>query len=280
MLASSEKICISAAIAMSNEIFTTIIGSTLLLVFFSLIIIIAVLKYQTRRRNYLLELASLKNIYQQEILRSQLEMKEQTLHTISQEIHDNIGQVLSLAKLNLNKVLLQEDKPSRDKIIASKELISKAIQDLRDISKTLNSEFVSSTSLAEALRSELAIINKTGEYKANLVIHGLEKPVDSQKQLIIYRILQEAMHNVIKHAKASEIEVILHYLTTSLNIIIKDNGKGFTPSTSQHASGTGIFNMHFRAKLIGATLTLDSKVDHGTILNLSLPLLTKLNSEQ
>jgi signal transduction histidine kinase len=96
--------------------------------------------------------------FQQTLLQSQLEIQEQTLKNISQEIHDNIGQALTLVKLNLNTMDFDLNEQSNQKIITSKELISKAINDLRDLSRSLNTDIIADLGLQNAIEQELILV--------------------------------------------------------------------------------------------------------------------------
>lgn len=193
-------------------------------------------------------------------------MQEQTFQTISQEIHDNIGQILSLIRLNISTIETEENSPSERKVITSKELLDQAIEDLRDLSKRLNTEYVSRQGLAELLRFQLNLIQKTGLYETILEVHGEERPLDAEKKLIIFRIAQEALNNILKHAQAKDISVLLMYLPVKIILSIKDDGKGFSPELAQKS--LGLQNMAHRAGLIGASFTLQSKPGEGTLAQL------------
>lgn len=238
-------------------------------------VIVFVLIHQHQYHKFLQEKEEMKNTYQQEILIAQLEMKEQTLHTISEEIHDNIGQVLSLVKLNLNTMPLPDNSPTVQKIADMKDLVGKAIQDLRNLSKRLNTEHVSNQRLSESLKFELGLIHRTGVYDTQLRVNGTENSLDPHKQLIVFRIVQEALNNIIKHAKGQHIFIDLTYTPGRLEMRIEDDGMGFdlaalqVPGTSE--KGTGIGNMQHRAKLIGGHFTLNSQPGKGTLYELSLP---------
>jgi two-component system, NarL family, sensor kinase len=117
-----------------------VIAVTFFLLLITSFVVVFVFINRNQHQKYLQEKEDAKNAFLQEILKAQLEMKEKTLHTISQEIHDNIGQILSLVKLNLNTILLDDDNPAAPKITTTKELVGKAIQDLRNLSKSLNTE--------------------------------------------------------------------------------------------------------------------------------------------
>jgi len=202
-------------------------------------------------------------------------MQEQTFRTISQEIHDNIGQILSLIRLNISTIKAEEDSPSERKIITSKELLDKAIEDLRDLSKRLNTEHVSQQSLAESLRFQLNLIQRTELYETNLEVHGQERPLEPEKKLIVFRIAQEALNNIMKHADAKNISVLLMYIPGKIILSIKDDGQGFDTAAvykpDEPAKGIGTNNMYYRANLIGAEFSLQSKPGEGCLARLILP---------
>ena len=244
------------------------IGSSFFLLV-ALGIIVLVFVYQKRQTQYLQEKASLKAAFEKELLEAQLEMQELTLKNIAQEIHDNIGQTLSLAKLNLNTIN-PEKQNSPEKIANTKELVSKAITDLRTLSKTLHTEAVLSVGLQEAIEMELRLIEKAGVFETALVIGGTPAPLDPQKELILFRAVQEALNNAIKHSEATRIEVHLHYMPAELEVAVKDNGKGFPAETVEKSSG--LRNMQNRAKLIGGNFRLES-LHPGTEIRLNLPII-------
>ena len=246
--------------------------------------------YRERLNAHLKEKEELKNIFQHEILRAQLEMQEQTFLTISQEIHDNIGQILSLIKLHISTIPPDDYPTAQRKIATSKELLDQVIEDLRNLSKRLNHKYVSQLSLAESLQFQLSLIQKIGIYTTAFEARGEEKFISAEVKLIIFRIAQEALNNVLKHAAAQTITVVLTYLPDTLTLTITDNGKGFKPqpdfeeselplpagSKREAAHGIGLYNMHYRAGLIGARFNIDSQPGAGTRVQLIIPLLRTL----
>lgn len=263
-------------LSLDKEILLTFIASTFLMVFLVIIIIVAIVRYQNRLRKHSLEISKLNIQYQEEIVKVQIENEEQTLNRISQEIHDNIGQILSLVKLNLNTVKVEKcDGQTQKKIEGTKELVSKAINDLRQLSKSLNSIHLSQQYLSDSIRQELETINRTEEFTTELVLRGDERTFESQKQLIIFRIIQETLNNIVKHAKAKVIRVELDYELESFTIKVIDDGIGFDLSSlnliNGKERGTGLSNISYRAKLIGASLDIDSQKGKGTAITLNMP---------
>lgn len=238
-------------------------------------IIIYSVTYYKRQIRHSLEQEKMRQDFQQELLRTQLEIQEQTLKTISQEIHDNIGQTLSLAKLNL---ALEDEQQSGGniKVASSHQLVSKAIQDLRDLSRSLNTDYVAEMGLIRSIEYELEMISKTGVIITNLQVEGQQRKLDKQKELILFRIVQESLNNIIKHAGADRLSVTANYQLQELLITISDNGNGvdLTPLNENGVAGfgLGIRNMDNRAKLIGAEFSMSSTIGRGTTVNIKLPV--------
>jgi signal transduction histidine kinase len=212
--------------------------------------------------------------FSQTLLQSQLEIHEQTLKTISQEIHDNVGQVLTLAKLNLATSVV-EDKQTAEKIKNSQQLIAKAIQDLRDLSRSLNTDYVEEMGLIRSIEYELEMLKKTETIETAFSMEGRVLRLEKQKELILFRIVQEAIHNTIKHADAKKIELSVYFYDHDMSITVKDNGKGFDLSPLHDAAdgsfGLGLRNMNNRATLIGAKFLMESEPGKGTSVTIRLP---------
>ena len=258
---------------LSQEVTLVIISSVFLLFIVSGIVIL-ILTYQKKQQQYFREKDQLKTKFEKEILETQLEIQEQTLKNISQEIHDNIGQVLSLAKLNLATTDLSQPDLLSQKIDDSKNLVGKAIQDLRDLSKSMNTDYVTEMGLARSIEYELEMIKKTGSFETDLEIEGTVCKLEPQKELILFRIVQEVLNNIIKHSKATKIEVRLQYQPDIFSMQISDNGDGFDLNFLKESSkfGLGIKSMHNRGHLIGADFQITSALEKGTTAHISLPL--------
>lgn len=259
-----------------SDIFYTIIFGTILLLSLGLVILVFMFSYRKRYQKHLNEKKIMKFRYEQEILQTQLEIQEQTLKNISQEIHDNIGQSLSLAKLTLNTMLPVADEFLQEKIVNSKQLVSKAIGDLRDLSRSLDTDYVKEMGLQRVIEYELEMIRKTGTMRTSLEVEGPVTRFDKQKELVLFRIIQETFNNIIKHAEATELEVTVYYRPYEMELVIADNGKGVDPTPlnegSNNSFGLGIRNMHSRARLIGAEFSMNSIVQKGTTVKIVLPI--------
>jgi two-component system, NarL family, sensor kinase len=245
------------------------IGTVVFIILAVLFVIFILLSVQ-RRNKMIANTKEIESQFQQTLLQSQLEIQEQTLKTISQEIHDNIGQVLSLAKLNLNTLEAMNDEQQRkQKIDTSKQLVSKAITDLRNLSHSLNTDYVADMGFQRAIEYQLELLQKSSTVKTTLEISGEPIIFDKQKGLILFRIVQEVINNIIKHAQADIINVQLQYLPNSFILTVADNGKGFDVGSLDNGNGgIGLRNMQNRAKLINASVHINSVPSNGTAVKI------------
>ena len=231
--------------------------------------------YHKRKIDSIQTINQLKFDYEKNQLKIQLEIQEATFQNISREIHDNIGLSLTLAKLYLNTLTLNNDTQSNPTIEASIELISTAITDLSDISKGLNSEAICQQGFLQALQIEVEKIKKSKKFKVDLEITGQPIFCESSKELMLYRITQEALNNIIKHSKATSIELILQYDRHNLNLLIKDDGIGINWKEIQELKLTkimsGLNNMKNRAQLINGKLDIQSSPNNGTSISINVP---------
>ena len=252
------------------QIVTFLIFITVLILLLMATIITVLYIHQSRRITF-----------QQQLVSTQLEIQEETFQHISREIHDNIGLSLTLAKLYLNTLNGTPPQKHAAVVESSVDLISQAINDLSHISKGLNSEAIKAEGFLSALQMKVEKIKKTGKFAIELNILGEPVFMDSQPELIIYRITQEALNNIIKHSKATEINILLRYETHNLTVQIQDNGVGINWSTLEKTSSTqmsaGLNNMKKRAKMINGSCEIKSD-DTGTIVLVTIPLQTNEKS--
>ena len=246
-----------------------IIGIIVFLVVISLMVFI-ILFYQKKRFQHRKQMADKEKEFNQQLLQSQLEMQEQTFNTISREIHDNVGQVLSLAKVQLN-IIDQSESFDKALVKDAKESVSKAMTDLRDIAKSLNSERIQLSSLPEITEHELQRINRSGIMLTSINLEGQEQNMQEQKKLIIFRIIQETLHNIMKHSQAKNIDVKFCYEADKLKIAITDNGIGFDKELITKKDGLGLQNIVTRAALIGGEAHINSIINQGTGITIIAP---------
>lgn len=255
---------------------TSIIVVTVLFLTLSAFIIMFLLIYFAKQKQNIKAKELLKSQFSETLLQTQLEIQEQTLKNISQEIHDNVGQVLSLAKLNLNMMDTRKPELLQGKIDSTLHQVTKAINDLRNLSKSFNSDNIIDQGLIKAIAAELEMIHKSGSHHTEFRVTGPSNTLEPQKELILFRIVQEALHNIIKHAGATTVRVRAEYEPGQLQLSVTDNGHGFDLTPLNHSGnsgfGLGIRNMHSRAKMIGAEFSMSSTQGTGTVVSIRLPV--------
>jgi two-component system, NarL family, sensor kinase len=251
---------------------TSIIFTVCLLVLgmlFAAFISNIVYRYKRNQRVYYEEVEALKDGHESRLLRSTLEMQEYTFSKVSREIHDNVGQKLSLAKLLLNTRPFDDNDKIPFQVFDTIELITESLGDLSDLSKSMTSEVLLDRGLMQAIDFEVSQLRKSRMYNAWLVFEGENVFLDTQRELSIFRIVQESFHNIIKHANASDICIRLRYDDDDIHMIIEDNGNGF--QLTDKKNGTGLANIKSRThELDGKFAILSSEM--GTSLNFKIPL--------
>ncbi len=234
------------------------------LVMLSFFVIFLFVLFVKRKNKLIEEQTKAKIDFEREISETQIEIREETLRNISWELHDNIGQLLTLTKIQLQNV----DNPSKE-VEESINTLGSCLTELRGLSKLINPETLSNLSLEEALKLELERYNRLKYIGASLECQGDVSTLNKKVEIIIFRMLQEFFTNTIKHAKATKLEVKLSAKDQVLKISARDNGIGFHPSMELLSNGIGLNNIRSRAKLIGADVDIDSQKDKGTQLSLT-----------
>jgi len=254
-----------------QEAYYTIISFSFFALFLITIILLSAVLYYNRRKKHLGEKKIMQSEFQQELLRTQIEIQEQTLKNISEEIHDNIGQVLSLAKLHLNMVPPSEQS-AQEKINDAKNLVSKAINDLRDLSRSMHGEKITETGLQDAIANELRMLQNLAQFDTSLQVNGNSYKLDPQKEMVVFRMVQEALHNAVKHSKASALSVTLDYEPGIFKLTVSDDGVGFNSEFQKAGyTGIGLKSIRNRATLIGGTVAINTAPEKGTTIQLELP---------
>lgn len=245
--------------------FTVIILVVVIIIIFSI--------FQNRKVKFQYEQKEAEQRFEEEIIKSQLETREQTLQNISWELHDNVGQLLSVARMQLNMLQPTVAENQKNLVQETGEIISKSLQEIRTLSKLLNPEVVKNIGILDAVKLEVDRFNRLNFINATLNVLGEPVPIDHKDEIILFRILQEFLSNSVKHSKTDKLEVTLNYTDKSLVIIAQDFGVGFDDNTVK--KGSGLLNMQSRAKLIYTDFQLKSDKEKGVSLTLTYPLARK-----
>jgi two-component system, NarL family, sensor kinase len=236
------------------------------------LLMILILLNQKRQRTFEQSMARLKLDHEKHILTTQVEIQEQTFLNISQEIHDNISLSLTLAKLNLY-MLDQKGEKVSEVIDRSIDLIGQAIKDLSAISKSLNPELIAQQGLIKSLQQEIERIRRCTNLDIDLSISGEPVYLSADKELFVFRIVQETFNNVLKHAEASNVKLDMHYNNTNVELTFEDDGKGFNRELLALKKGesAGLANMENRISRVKGSFNLTTAPEKGTKLFVTIP---------
>lgn len=254
-----------------NDIVIFLLVVTGLILLLAGFIISIVYLYRRRQQDFEKSVEQVKLDNEKTLLNSQLEIQEQTFQHISREIHDNINLSLTLAKLNLHTLEWEEKEKAMTKVESSIELLTQSIAQLSDLSKSLDTGSFSQHGLLGAIGEELQRIDRTGTFHTDYQLTGNPVFMNSQVELVIFRIIQEAFNNIIKHAAAKKVELELHYHPDQLQVTIRDDGKGFETDFLPSGQHSGLKNMRARVEILGGQMDLVSNPGKGTTLNFIIP---------
>lgn len=208
-----------------------------------------------------------------ELYTNQQKIQEQTLNHVSQELHDNVGQLLSLVKVQLN-LASEKDGLENQLLLDARENISRAMMDLRDMAKGMSSERIRVLGLLGSVEQEADRIRRTGICDVFITKNGKGLQMDHQKETILFRVIQECLQNIIKHAQATKIEMVFSFDLSHLSIEVHDDGKGFLLTRENNLSGMGLMNIQHRIQLMKGKVLVQSEPGSGTHVRIVVPLET------
>ncbi len=234
-----------------------------------LFVIVFFIAFQKRKNKLLLERLEAKQKFEKELANTQLEIQEQTFKNIAWELHDNVGQLLSVVSMQLNIMLSKAPDSIKEQIVDTKSVVSETVQEIRNLSKTLNNDVIQNNGLVRSLQIEVERFNRLKYLDASFKIKGEEVYIKSEHEILIFRMYQECLSNVMKHSKAKKLDIILNYKKEVLEISAKDDGVGF--DTSKKTESSGLQTIKGRAELLNAKYLLTSEIGKGTNLTLIYP---------
>lgn len=199
-----------------------------------------------------------------------LKAQEAERAVVSQELHDNVNQVLTTVKL-YTEMCRDGMGDTAELMEKSIELLQRSINEIRGLSKRLSAPSLGKIKLSDSIKELIATVDMTGKLQVQLDTIGIEAlEVPQDVHLAVYRILQEQLTNILKHAEATVVNVSVDVLVGHLNLQVQDNGKGFDPLLK--SSGIGITNMVTRAESLGGALRLNSSPGKGCEVLVTIPL--------
>ena len=254
----------------TDQATTFVIIVTLVFLLAPLALFIFTREYNTRKKQHIDEKEHMQRVFKEEINKTRMEVKEHMLQTIGADLHDNIGQLLGLTNLTLSSIRLSDQEKAEQKIADSILLTKRSIKELRQLAHLINNTHLSASNLADAIEAELNWLEKTERYIIERTFDADLQNCNVDKDIIIFRLFQEILNNIIKHAEANTIRVSLSRNAGTLRLIVTDDGKGYDVQEMTENSGLGIKNMYKRAALIGAKADILSQDSIGTTIQINV----------
>jgi two-component system, NarL family, sensor kinase len=219
--------------------------------------------------------------FQKEIMKQQefatraiLAAEEKERQRIARDLHDGVGQMMSVAKMNLSafesdmNFINQDQQHSFEKII---NLVDESCKEVRSVSHNMMPNALLKNNLAIAIKDFVDKIEKRS-LKVRVYTEGLDARMDSNLEIVLYRVIQECVNNVIKHAEASRLDISVLKDNEGISATIEDNGKGFDIGDKDRFEGIGLKNIITRIEYLKGIVDFDSSPGRGTVVALNVPL--------
>jgi len=243
------------------------VAGTILLVVFVFFLVVYLIVHKRKQNAFQLE----RHDHENKMLRARMEEYERALTQVSKEIHDNIGQEINFVRMHMRMIAkLSVDTQQTTLIHKANELLHQVDKDIRSLSHTLNSDYVKVRGLCDILLKDAEHITVAKNIVCKLKVKGESRTLCPEKELLIYRIAQEAINNSVRHAEATSINILLVYQQDTFTMRISDNGIGFDPKVTSTIDGIGFLNMHQRAKVLGGRLDVKSAPGKGAVITLTI----------
>jgi len=254
-------------------------GIIILIVLFNIIfiafisaIVIFVRQYRIKKREHVAEIHDIDEVHKKDLLETEIEIQTQTMKHIGREIHDNIGQKLTLASLYTQQLAFENKAPHiNENIETISEIINQSLTELRELSKSLTDNNIAKASIFQLVENECKKINDLKKCKVHFRCDAQIDIESYSIKSILFRITQEFLQNSIKHSQCKNIEVALGQTAYHLQLNLEDDGKGFDVD-KLNSKGIGLKNIEKRTEMIGGNFKLESGHLQGTKLTIEIPL--------
>jgi len=217
---------------------------------------------------------------QQEIFKQQdiamqgiLEAEEKERRRIASDLHDGVGQLMSAAWLNLKAfneqaTLSPEGQQLFDKSLV---LVDESCKEVRSVSHNMMPNALLKKGLVNAVREFIQQISGN-KLSINLQTDGLQNPIPNHVEMVLYRVIQESVNNVIKHAEADNLDISINQEPDGIDVMIEDNGKGFDAGKITSSDGIGLNNIKNRVQYLKGTVEWNTAPGNGTLVAIHIPI--------
>jgi signal transduction histidine kinase len=199
-----------------------------------------------------------------------IEGQEKERQRIANDLHDDLGGLMATVKLHFNAL---KEKQTPELYTKTNALIDEAYEKVRTVAHAKNSGVIAKQGLLKAINEMATKISASNKITIDVIDHGLENRLENSLELTLFRIIQELITNVIKHAEATETTIHITNHEDSLNLMIEDNGKGFNPSQiTKTNKGMGISSIDKRVEHLNGKMTIESEKNQGTTIIIDIPI--------
>ncbi|RYY85042.1 MAG: sensor histidine kinase [Chitinophagaceae bacterium] len=207
--------------------------------------------------------------YQRRLTQQIIAAQERERESIGRELHDNVNQVLTTVKLNIE---LAQGSPglSGDLLQRSVRYLQQCIAEIRNLSRELSAPTLGTSSLVDSVAALVEMVAPSANLDIRFNHETYRQGLPKEQKLALYRILQEALNNVMRHAEARKVDIELRQAGGVTILSVTDDGKGFTPGSPR--GGIGLTNMRSRAAVLGGTLQIQSAPGRGCQLQVRVPI--------
>lgn len=257
----------------SDDIFYTILVTMLVIGLLITGVIVTVFISHRRAERSRQEMAQMELDYQKELRAVESEVQEATLNHVAGELHDNIGQLLTFMRLQLEKEKLRQ--PEAEKMLEPiSDTLKSTMQQVRLLSHSLSNDFITDGGLQRVISQEAERLQDLGRFAVSFDTDGVEPELSKDARIIAFRIFQEALGNTLKHAQARTLNISLQG-SRGFELQLRDDGKGFDLRQAMiNQNGLGLKNMYRRAHMAGLHCELVSAPGTGCIFTLKAAALT------
>jgi len=247
----------------NTELIYFLVISTALFVFLTTLVINLLLLARNRRLKHETALLEAKAAYEGDLLSTRLEVTESTLEEVASDLHDDVGQMLTVAILELNRMEGANE---------AKAAVKAGLESVRTISKSLSPEYMKTIGLQASIVRMAERLSKNDGLQIELQLDEGVDSADQSRDLYIFRILQELVTNTLKYARATKIEINIWKMTEAMHIVYRDNGIGFSTSEVPENSGLGLVNVRRRVAVLNGTILIKSTPGNGFIAEMQFPM--------
>jgi len=246
-------------ILLLSGISSALLLGTIGMLFLAITLIIFIIFHQRRVIRYQLKMQEMESEQQKILLRASIKLQEEERQRIAADLHDDAGPLLATARLYLTENLVNLDKATQlQSIFSAKQIIDEAIQLIRNISHSLMPPTLKNFGLESAVNDFFKKINGAGALNVNCRFNDYKIRLKPEKELIVFRIIQELINNIFKHSNSSFIHLTQHNTEDIMIIRLHHDGRGLNQNDfikiSQSSVGLGLKNIQSRLKVIHGSI--------------------------